>query len=385
MNEQQVCEVRRRRSQQEVEQLVAEYESSGFRQLAENIREVFFVLSPSTGEVLYISPAYEQVWGRTSESIYRSAMSWVDAVHPDDRERIGLLTARQLQGEPVESEFRIRTPDGNEKWIRSRTFPVRGPAGELIRIVGIAEEITERKRYEQELIQAREGADAANRAKSRFLANMSHEIRTPMNGVIGMLQLLLATGLTPEQRRFATVAQTSGRVLLSLINDILDLSKIEARKIVLENLSFNLRDTVEDVVQSMQTQASAKGLDFHWRVAGEIPPLLRGDARRLRQVLTNLAANAIKFTERGAVGLDVAVESQRASAVTVRFTVTGLLHHAQIRRYRARAGYLQAARGTDGGNYRTQQPGRSGFHLLVHGDSRGSATRLAEIPGPSAG
>jgi PAS domain S-box-containing protein len=293
-----------------------------FRQLAENIHEVFFILNPSTGEILYISPAYEQVWGRTCESVYRSPMSWTEAVHTDDRERVGLLRARQLQGDPVESEFRIRTPDGNEKWIRSRTFPVRGQAGELVRIVGIAEEITERKRYEQELIQAREGADAANRAKSRFLANMSHEIRTPMNGVIGMLQLLLATSLTAEQRRFATVAQTSGRVLLTLINDILDLSKIEAHKIVLENLSFNLRETVEDVVQSMHTQASAKGLDFHWHVAGEIPPLLRGDAHRLRQVLINLAANAIKFTEQGDIGLDVAVESRRETTVTVRFTVS---------------------------------------------------------------
>ena len=292
-----------------------------FRQLAENIREVFYILSPS-GETLYVSPAYEQVWGRSCESVYRSPTSWAEAVHPDDRQRAGLLAARQLRGESVESEFRIRTPDGTEKWIRSRTSPIRGQAGEPIRIVGIAEEITERKRYEQELIQAREGADDANRAKSRFLANMSHEIRTPMNGVIGMLQLLLETDVTPQQRRFATVAQTSGRALLSLINDILDLSKIEARKIVLENLSFDLRDTVQDVVHLVETQASAKGLNFHWRAASEIPPLLRGDAYRLRQVLTNLTANAIKFTERGEVGLEVAVEGRRDRTVTARFTVT---------------------------------------------------------------
>jgi len=137
-----------------------------------------------------------------------------------------------------------------------------------------------------------------------------------------MLQLLLETDVTPQQRRFATVAQTSGRALLSLINDILDLSKIEARKIVLENLSFDLRDTVQDVVHLVETQASAKGLNFHWRAASEIPPLLRGDAYRLRQVLTNLTANAIKFTERGEVGLEVAVEGRRDRTVTARFSVT---------------------------------------------------------------
>ena len=254
-----------------------------FRQLAENVREVFWMMTPAADKILYISPAYEQVWGRTCESLYRNPMSWVEAIHPEDLEQAHSLFARQIQGEPVDSEYRVRTPDGLEKWIRDRAFPVRDQDGRLIRIVGIAEETTERKRYEEELIDARKGADAANRAKSRFLANMSHEIRTPMNGVIGMIQLLLETELTAEQRQFVTVAENSGRTLLALIDDILDLSKIEARKVVLENLSFDLRDTVEDVVQLSRLQASAKGLQIHSRVSPEIPPLLRGDAHRLRR------------------------------------------------------------------------------------------------------
>jgi PAS domain S-box-containing protein len=292
-----------------------------FRQLAENIREVFWMMSPLTHEILYVSPAYEQVWGRTCDSLYENPMAWAEVIHPDDIERAHAIFARQIQGECVDSEYRIGTPDGREKWIRDRAFPIHDEAGQLIRVVGIAEEITQQKSYEAELIRAREGADAANLAKSRFLANMSHEIRTPMNGVIGMLQLLAGTGLTPEQRRYAEVAQSSGQSLLALIDDILDLSKIEAHKIALESVTFSLRENVEAVVQLLRVQAGAKGIKIHTRVSPEIPAAVCGDAHRLRQVLTNLTANAIKFTERGEVRLSVSLESRNGRAVTIRFVV----------------------------------------------------------------
>ena len=177
------------------------------------------------------------------------------------------------------------------------------------------------------------------------------------------------------------MAQTSGRALLALIDDILDLSKIEARKITLENLSFNLRHTIEEVVQLLRVQANAKGLDFGSRVSPEIPPLLRGDAHRLRQVLTNLAGNAIKFTERGEVTLDAALESQGDGTATVRFAVTDTgigIRPDQVaalfspfvqadasttRKYGGTGLGLaisQAAGGDDGGNHRRRQPGRPG-------------------------
>jgi PAS domain S-box-containing protein len=296
-----------------------------FRQLAENIGQVFWMLSPTAEECFYVSPAYERIWGRTCESIYRNPLSWQQALHPDDVERARAVFARQIHGEAVASEYRIRTPEGRVKWIRDRAFPVREPAGKLVRVVGIAEDITASKEREAELIHAREGAESANRAKSRFLANMSHEIRTPMNGVLGMIQLLLRTDLDEAQQRYAAIAQDSGRTLLALIDDILDLSKIEAGKVVLENRGFDLRRTLEDVVRLLHGRADEKGLEIHTRAAPEIPRLLSGDSRRLSQVLTNLCANAVKFTDRGgitlAAALDAAPDSGGDRKVTVRFTV----------------------------------------------------------------
>jgi len=292
-----------------------------FRELAENIREVFFVMTPYGTEVIYISPAVEAVFGLTVGSLYQNPMSWVDAIHPEDQELARSVSNRQLQGELVASEYRIRTPDGTEKWIRSRTSPIRDEVGKLIRIVGIAEEITEQKQYEFELIHARQEAVAASQIKSEFLANMSHEIRTPMNGVIGMTGLLLDTKLTAEQHRYAELARASGESLLQLINDILDFSKIEANKLELETIDFDLRILLDNLASMLSATAKMKGIELLCVAEDAVPTQLRGDPGRLRQILTNLTANAIKFTEKGEVTIRVALEEETESDCVLRFSV----------------------------------------------------------------
>jgi PAS domain S-box-containing protein len=272
-------------------------------------------------ETLYVSPAFEQIWGRSLESIYENPSSWIDAVHPDDREQAEALAAKQLHGEHVEVEYRIKSRDGKEKWIRDRAFPVRDEGGQLIRVVGIAEEITQQKLYEIELIRARHEAEIANEVKSEFLANMSHEIRTPMNGVIGMTGLLLDTELTSEQRRYAELARASGESLLQLINDILDFSKIEAKKLELETIDFDVRVLLDNLASILSATAKAKGIELLCVADAAVPTQLRGDPGRLRQILTNLTANAIKFTERGEVAVRVALEDETESDCVLRFSV----------------------------------------------------------------
>jgi len=292
-----------------------------FRQLAETIREVFRIMPITGDEALYVSPAYEQIWGRSLASIYQNPASWREAVHPEDREQAEQMAARQLRGEHVEVDYRINAQDGKEKWIRDRAFPVRDQDGQLIRVVGIAEEITEQKNYEKELIRARMEADTANQAKSEFLANMSHEIRTPMNGVIGMTGLLLDTELTAEQRRFAEVARKSGESLLQLINDILDFSKIEAKKLELEIIDFDLRSLLDNLASIFSATAQAKGIELLSIADAAVPAQLRGDPGRLRQILTNLVANAIKFTEKGEVVVQAALQEEADTHCLLRFSV----------------------------------------------------------------
>jgi PAS domain S-box-containing protein len=308
----------------QAEQALRESEEN-FRQLTENIREVFFVLDPAANHVLYVSPAYEQIWGASRETVYQDPDAWQKAIHPDDLEQTLAAAAIRPEGAAAEFEYRIRTPDGLEKWIRSRSFPVRNPAGELIRIVGVAEEITERKRYEAQLIEAREGAEAANLAKSMFLTTMSHELRTPLNAILGFAELL---EVEMEDREIHHWDEDVGKIrkagnhLLALISDVMDLSKIEAGKIEIHAERFDIASLVQDVTASVAPLAAKNQVEVQ---VISVPAMVNTDRMRVQQCLLNLVGNACKFTHNGRVLVEAHPDSGSGGAwYTVRVTDSGI-------------------------------------------------------------
>jgi PAS domain S-box-containing protein len=211
--------------------------------------------------------------------------------------------------------------NGKERFVLSTRMPLRSHDGEIIGTFGISRDITQLKNTESELAKARDAALESARLKSEFLANMSHEIRTPMNGIIGMTGLLLETDLTREQRDFAESVSTSADSLLTIINDILDFSKIEAGKMTFETIEFDLRDVVEDTVELLAARAQHKGLELVSFVPPEVPKLLKGDPGRLRQILTNLVGNAVKFTEEGEIFVSVVAVEENENDTLLRFSV----------------------------------------------------------------
>ena len=225
-------------------------------------------------------------------------------------------------GQPVlDKEEKETWPDGHVTWAFTTKMPLRNEAGRIVGTFGISRDITDWKQAAEALRQAKEAAEAANRAKSTFLANMSHEIRTPLNAVIGMTELVLSTPLTPQQKEFLTAVRDSGEALLSVINDILDFSKIEAGRIVLDRAPFDLWESLGDTVKSFAFRAHTQGLELVFHIDPDVPRLVLGDYGRLRQIIVNLIGNAIKFTEQGEVLLTAQRESSAGDEVVLHFTV----------------------------------------------------------------
>ena len=221
-------------------------------------------------------------------------------------------------GNPIKA-FEFESMPG--QFIEQSVSLKRDAKGQPVGFVSILRDCTARRVYENELAKAKEAAEAANRTKSQFLANMSHEVRTPMNGILGMTELTLSTELTLEQREFLSIVKSSGDALLVVLNDILDYSKMEADKVELDPVRFNLSEVTGDAMKSIAISAHKKGLELVFDLDQEIPPWLIGDSMRLRQVLLNLVGNAIKFADQGEVEVRVRLAERTSTGVRLHFSV----------------------------------------------------------------
>lgn len=296
---------------------------------------------------VFISPQSKSILGYTDEEFASNAQTWTQLIHPEDYEKAKLkfdsYVALCKQNAPspdselispttleedfsyfssaeYEDEYRMRSKDGRYRWVHVRAIGSYGASGNLLLLSGSHTDVTDRKRAENELKsqsqalktqaetlkqqaidleRSRNIAISSARAKSQFLANMSHEIRTPMNGVIGMVSLLSETSLTLEQHEYLRTIRTSSEALLGIINDILDLSKIESGSLAIDDVPFVLRTMVEEACELLTPRVFEKDLELACSIAPALPPVLRGDAGRIRQILLNLGGNAVKFTESG--------------------------------------------------------------------------------------
>jgi PAS domain S-box-containing protein len=273
------------------------------------------------GKILFISERVRELLGFTVEEMKQR--SFFEHVVPDDAavSSAKFYYAAQKGQRFSDLEFRMQTK-GVPIWLTARGAPMLGDDGKtLVGYRGICEDITERKQIQQELIDAKEVAESANKAKSEFLANMSHEIRTPMNAIVGMTGLLLGTSLNSEQRDYAQTIRSSADTLLTIISEILDFSKIESGKLELEDHPFDLPVVVEEAIDCVAIQCGEKGIDLFWTIAPDVPLGFAGDVTRVRQILVNLLANAMRFTSKGDVSIAVKRAENQLGQEYVLFSV----------------------------------------------------------------
>ena len=316
-------ELRQRRRTQEA---LAESEER-YRSIYENIIDGYYRTDMS-GNLLMANPAAVRMLGYESEKKV-TGVNLATEVYVDPADRNVLLARLFREGAVEGFTTTLKKKNGEYVEIEANSRLISDKTGAPVAVEGLIRDVTERNRSERRLERAMLEAESANRAKSEFLANMSHEIRTPLNGVLGMLQLLKDMDLAKEQSKYVDIALNSGRSLLGLISDILDLSKVEAGKLEVVNEPFDLDDVLESVMGTFRHQAGEKNLNMEWSRSAEMPANYLGDEKRLKQILFNLVGNAVKFTESGEIRVEVATLDGTANGkkrllITIKDTGEGI-------------------------------------------------------------
>jgi len=295
------------------------------RNITDRFNGAFFVLEKAKDDSLHFtwhSSKVEEYTGFSFDIFKDDANLIFEQIHTNDLALLKYsLKESELNLSVLKIDFRYKILETNKyHWFRMEAIPFKD-FDNAIKWYGYLTDITDLKNIESQLIFAKRQAEEANIAKSEFLANMSHEIRTPMNGIIGMTELLLGSTINAEQKKYLEIVKKSGESLMTLINDILDFSKIEANELTFEMLDFNFRDTIEDIADMFSAIANNKGIELTCFIAPDIPEILNGDQGRIRQVLTNLLSNSVKFTQKGNIDIKVNLINENIDSVYLKFEV----------------------------------------------------------------
>lgn len=276
-----------------------------------------WIYYPKEDRLIWDDASFE-IFGVDKEKFKGVYQDWVDCLHPQDIEESSktFLKCIENQSPVYDSRFRIIHPTKGVMYVKGRANIQYDDKGQPVEIIGLNWDITKEFQFERKLVEAREKAEEATRAKSAFLATMSHEIRTPMNGMMGTLELLSETKLSQEQQGLIETVQMCGDQLLTIVNDILDFSKIEAGKLELEYRSFDLKKLLKGIKSMFEVAVAKKGLELNLVIGETVPRVIKGDETRLKQVLTNLVSNALKFTQEGSLKIEAMYDEKRSSKST---------------------------------------------------------------------
>ncbi len=334
------------------------------RLLADSARDVVWTMSPQ-GVVTYVSPAVEVLRGVTPEQAKLQSID--ETLTPESRDavlqyfaEVGAAVQQGKAPPQFRGDLEYWRNDGSCFWTEVLAFPVMSASGTLLEILGVTRDISQRRQYEDSLREARQMAEKSNAAKTEFLAHISHEIRTPMSAILASTELVLSTSLTAQQRTLLQKSKSAGRLLRGIINDILDLSKLEHGKLVLQHAPLDVNEVLQQVGDLVSDSCARKGLQYSAVIAPGVVTQRRGDAQRLTQALLNLVSNAVKFTERGHVRVTVSGCEGDASGECLRFEVqdtgAGLSPELQAKVFE---GFVQ------GDNEQTRFHGGTGLGLSI--------------------